>query len=68
MNIYYNKVDVWCEYPFNDTIDYRYVEYSTSRNKFKQNKFLESDVTLSMSERLQLVKEKYPKANKLIKL
>lgn len=58
MNIYYNERKVFCKYPFNQDIDYKYVVYSTSKRKFNKQIFSESDVTLSMAERKKLVSEK----------
>jgi len=51
MNVYYNKRTVFCKYPFNQEVDYRYVVYSTSKRKFNDRIFLQTDVTLSMNDR-----------------
>jgi hypothetical protein len=58
MNIYYNKVTVFCEYPWNQEVDYKYVQYSTSKRKFTKKVFMQTDVTLSMEERKIAVAKK----------
>jgi len=38
MDVYYRVVEVWCKYPFNQEIDYRYCEFSLSKKKFQSKK------------------------------
>jgi hypothetical protein len=54
MNIYYKRKETFCEYPFNQEIDEKWIEYSLGHKKnFKC--FLKSDVSLNMQERTELV-------------
>lgn len=34
MKIYYKVIEVWCKYPFQDTIDYRYCIFSYKKKPF----------------------------------
>lgn len=68
MNVYYNKVTVFCKYPFNQEVDYRYVRYSTSKRKFNKKIFMETDVALSIHERKKAVSEKLNIKESSIKL
>ena len=36
MKIYYKVTEVWCEYPFQSEIDYRYCTFSFSKKKLSQ--------------------------------
>lgn len=68
-NVYWKTIEVWCKYPFQQEIERRYIEYSTSKKKFYKNVFLESDNQLTMIEREKLVKEKLKvKSVKLIRI
>lgn len=35
MKIYYKVTEVWCEYPFQSEIDYRYCTFPFSKKKFQ---------------------------------
>lgn len=35
MKIYYKVIEVWCDYPFQDTIDYRYCNFSYKEKPFE---------------------------------
>jgi len=37
MNVYYKVITVWCDYPFNDVVDYKYIEFYT-KTKSKGSK------------------------------
>ena len=41
-NIYWIKIDVWCKHPFQDEIDYRYIEF---HNKVRHNHKTKLDFT-----------------------
>ena len=38
MIIYYRTITIWCKYPWNDVVDKRYCEFSTSKRKFEKHK------------------------------
>jgi hypothetical protein len=58
MTIYYKVIEVWCEYPFQSVIDYRYCIFSFSRKKFKQITDLIIDSTTSIKEKEEYLKLK----------
>lgn len=66
VNIYYKKETVFCKYPFQTEVDYRYVSYSKSKKKWVE--FAKSDVTLTMSERVIFIANKLNLTSNQIKL
>ena len=62
MKIYYKVIEVWCEYPFQDTIDHRYCIFSFTKKPFKDVDLkLESNTSIKdkedfLKERLGLKK------------
>ncbi|OCK53194.1 hypothetical protein BA768_01165 [Chryseobacterium sp. CBo1] len=57
MTIYYRVIEVWCKYPFQDTIDYRYVEFSYTKKKFKSID-LKMDSNTSIKEKEEFLKDR----------
>lgn len=58
-NIYWNKVDVWCKYPFQHEIDYRYIEfYTTVKASYKTKLPFTCDSSVVNQERVNFVAEK----------
>jgi len=69
MNIYYKVIEVWCNYPFQHEIDYRYCIFSYSKRKFKQINGLRIDSNTSIKDKEEyLQKELKLKSVKVIKL
>lgn len=58
MTIYYRVVEVWCDYPFHQEIDYRYCEFSYSKRKFKAIENLRMDSNTSIQDKEDYLKEK----------
>lgn len=58
MIIYYKVTEVWCKYPFQNEIDYRYCTFSFSKKKFKQITDLIIDSTTSIKEKEEYLKLK----------
>lgn len=57
MNIYYKVIEVWCSYPFQDTIDYRYCIFSFTKKPFRDIDLkLNSNTTIKEKE--DFLKEK----------
>lgn len=56
MKIYYKVIEVWCKYPFQAEIDYRYCVFSYSKKKFKQIPDLIMDSTTSIKEKEEYLK------------
>lgn len=51
--IFYKVVDIWCKYPFQQEIDYRYVEFYEKRGKkffIIHTPFLLSNTTIQEKE------------------
>jgi hypothetical protein len=57
MTIYYKTFEVWCDYPFQDMIDYRYCEFSYSKRKFKKIDGLNFDSNTSLEEKINHLKK-----------
>lgn len=69
MNIYYKVVEVWCSYPWHNEIDYRYVEFSYSKKKFKAIPELKMESDTSIEEKENYIKEQLKiKKVKIIKI
>jgi hypothetical protein len=69
MIVYYKVIEVWCDYPFQTEIDYRYCIFSFSKNKFKQITDIVMDSTTSIKEKEDYLKIKLDlKKIKVIKL
>ena len=70
--IYWKKIDVWCEYPFNQEIDYRYIEFhSKKRTNYKTKYPFTCDSQLVNQDRINFVAKQLglnPKTIKLKKL
>ena len=70
--IYWKKIDVWGEFPFNQEIDYRYIEFSPSKKSFSKQKYnFTCDSQVVNEDRLNFVAEHLkidPKNIKLIKI
>lgn len=58
MIVYYKVVEVWCDYPFQTEIDYRYCIFSFSKKKFKQITDIVMDSTTSIKEKEDYLKIK----------
>ena len=58
MTIYYKVIEVWCDYPFHQEIDYRYCIFSYSKRKFKIIENLQMDSKTSIQEKEDYLKEK----------
>lgn len=71
-NVYWRKIDVWCEYPFQQEISHRYIEfYSKKRNNYKNKHPFTCDSQIVNKDRVNFVAKKLginPKNIKLIKL
>lgn len=66
MDIYYRRNVTWCKWPWNDEKETDVVEFSTSKRKFNENKFLECEPQIPMPERKKLVAaELKKKVNKI---
>lgn len=57
MTIYYRVIEVWCKYPWQDTIDYRYCEFSYSKRKFKAIENLRLDSNTSIKDKEDFLKK-----------
>ncbi|MBP1165081.1 hypothetical protein JOE44_001965 [Chryseobacterium sp. PvR013] len=57
MKIYYKVIEVWCKYPFQDTIDHRYCIFSFTRKPFK-NIELKIDSNTSIKDKEEFLKER----------
>ncbi len=69
ITIYWKKVEVWCEHPFNQEIDYRYIKFSPSRKKFEKKAFdFTCDPQLVGHDRTKFVAEQLNKSVKKIYL
>ncbi len=58
MTVYYKVIEVWCDYPFHQEIDYRYCVFSFSKRKFKKIENLQIDSKTSIQEKEDYLKEK----------
>ena len=67
MTIYYRIIDVWCKYPFQDTIDYRYCEFSYSKKRFKGIENLKIDSQTSIKEKEDYLKKELNLKNVIVK-
>lgn len=67
MTIYYRIIDVWCKYPFQDTIDYRYCEFSYSKKRFKSIENLKIDSQTSIKEKEDYLKKELNLKNVIVK-
>ena len=67
-NIYWKSLTIWCKYPWHQEVDRKIIQYSTSKKKFDQNIFLESDNQLTMHERTLLVSETLGQKINLIRI
>ena len=56
--IYYKVIEVWCSYPFQNEIDYRYCIFSYSKRKFKKIEDIIMDSTTSIKEKQEYLKMK----------
>ena len=68
--IYWIKIDVWCKYPFQNEIDYRYIEFHTSvRHSHKTKLNFTCDSSIVQEKRFDYVAEKLGTRNfKLISI
>jgi hypothetical protein len=58
MIVFYKVIEVWCDYPFQTEIDYRYCVFSFSKKKFKEVKGLTMKSNTSIKEKEDFLKEK----------
>ena len=58
MKIYYKVIEVWCDYPFQHEIDYRYCVFSYSKKKFKKIPDIIMDSKTSIKEKEDYLKMK----------
>lgn len=56
MNVYYKVIEVWCKYPFQDTIDERYCIFSLSKKPFK-DLGLKIESNTSIKDKEEFIKE-----------
>jgi hypothetical protein len=58
MIVFYKVIEVWCDYPFQTEIDYRYCVFSFSKKKFKEVEGLTMKSNTSIKEKEDFLKEK----------
>ena len=69
MVAFYKKITVFCEYPWQTEVDYRYIAFSTKNGKkFNKFIFLTLSVEVPFTERLERVQEVNPKITYLNKV
>lgn len=70
--IYWKKIDVWCKYPFQQEIDYRYIEFYSSKKCSHKHKYeFTCDSQIVGNERVKFVAKQLnlsPKNIKLVKI
>lgn len=57
MIIFYKIIEVWCKYPFQQEIDYRYCEFSYSKKTFRKIKGLKLRSDTSIHEKETYLKK-----------
>lgn len=57
MNIYYKVIEIWCKYPFQDTIDERYCIFSLTKKPFN-DLGLKIESNTSIKQKEDFIKEK----------